>query len=107
MWKIEYLDADGKGFSNIEPWCEEGIETEEDLNSILDGMKRRGCTDIKVIDLDNIGCECCIGDEAVFWRDGDNNAFIDSEGNMLTTVNGVSNTFRVRFCPCCGREFKK
>ena len=38
MWNVEYLDADGKGFSDVEPWCEEGIETEEELKDILKGM---------------------------------------------------------------------
>jgi len=52
MWNIEYLDADGKGFSDTEPWCEEGIETEETLNDILESMKRRGCINIKVINLE-------------------------------------------------------
>lgn len=29
------------------------------------------------------GCDCCIGDEAIYWKDNENNAFIDSKGEMM------------------------
>lgn len=55
MWNIEYRDADGKGFSDTEPWIEEGIENKEDLEEILKGMRQRGCKNIKVINTKSIG----------------------------------------------------
>lgn len=50
-------------------------------------------------------CSCCMGDEALYWKDGCNNAFIDSTGEMLVTVNGEEITFHVGHCPKCGRAF--
>lgn len=54
-------------------------------------------------------CECnyCSGDEALYWEDECNNAFIDSNGEMMVAVNGVDITFCVDHCPKCGRVFKK
>lgn len=51
-------------------------------------------------------CNFCNGDEAVFWLDKDNCAFIDSNGEMLVLVNGQETHFRVDRCPKCGRLFK-
>lgn len=50
-------------------------------------------------------CDCCHGDEAVFWKDDNNNAFIDSNGEMLVMVNGEEIKFNVTFCPMCGYRF--
>jgi transcriptional regulator with XRE-family HTH domain len=50
-------------------------------------------------------CECCRGDEALYWKNIDNNAFIDNNGEILVTVCGNSLTFTVKKCPNCGREF--
>ena len=50
-------------------------------------------------------CNCCNGDEAVFWKDESNHAFVDSNGNMLVTAHGKEADFRVPFCPMCGRPF--
>lgn len=36
-------------------WIEEGIETEEELQEILKGVKERRCKDIKVINTKNQG----------------------------------------------------
>ena len=104
MWNIEYRDPNGKGFSETEPWVETEIETQEELNDILESMKRRGCLDIKVIDL-NAGCNCCDGDEAVYWQDNENNAFVDSKGEMMVTVKDKLIRFKAKYCPCCGKKF--
>lgn len=31
-------------------------------------------------------CNCCIGDEAIYWKDNENNAFIDSKDEMTVMV---------------------
>lgn len=51
------------------------------------------------------GCACCQGDEALFWIDGENNAFVDSGGEMLVTVQGKELRFSVICCPSCGMKF--
>ena len=50
-------------------------------------------------------CNFCNGDEAVFWKDSQNNAFIDSAGEMLVTANDRTIRFKVKHCPMCGRRF--
>lgn len=50
-------------------------------------------------------CPYCRGDEALFWHDSDKNAFIDSNGNMLITLDGHNVEFQVDYCPKCGRPF--
>lgn len=50
-------------------------------------------------------CNYCAGDEALHWKDSENNAFIDSDGEILVTVNGVSMNFKVPRCPMCGSIF--
>lgn len=50
-------------------------------------------------------CNYCAGDEALYWKDGENNAFIDSYGEILVTVNGIPMKFKVPRCPMCGRIF--
>lgn len=52
------------------------------------------------------GCDCCQGDEPLYWEDDENNAFVDSRGgNMLTTVKGVPMRYKVKYCPNCGKKF--
>lgn len=52
----------------------------------------------------NAGCDCCQGDEALYWADDENNALVDSRGNMLTTIKGMSMRYKVKCCPNCGKE---
>lgn len=52
-------------------------------------------------------CHCCNGDEAVFWKDGENHAFVDATGNMLVSIDGKELTIPVKFCPVCGRAFSE
>lgn len=63
------------------------METEVDLFTILPG------------------CECCYGDEALFYQDDQNNAFIDSTGEMLVTAKDHIIRFKVNRCPRCGFVF--
>lgn len=53
------------------------------------------------------GCSCCHGDEALFYKDEKNNAFINSSGEMLVTADGHITTFSVKRCPQCGFVFKE
>lgn len=56
---------------------------------------------------DNKKCECCGGDTPLYWKDKQNNAFIDSTGEVLVTVKDHSLRFKVKNCPNCGRKFSK
>lgn len=51
------------------------------------------------------GCECCSGDQPLFWQNDENNAFVDSHGEMLVTAKDREVHFQVKFCPNCGRKF--
>lgn len=51
------------------------------------------------------GCSCCHGDDALFWQDEQNNAFIDLSGEMLVTAHNHSVRFHVDRCPKCGFVF--
>lgn len=51
------------------------------------------------------GCDCCQGDEALYWVDNENNAFVDSNGDLLVSVKGKTIRFKVKHCSNCGREF--
>lgn len=50
-------------------------------------------------------CNFCNGDDAVFWKDDRNNAFVDSVGEMLVTAHDRTIRFKVKHCPMCGRRF--
>lgn len=58
-------------------------------------------------DLINDGCNCCNGDEALFYTDNENCAFIDSNGEIMVVVKGNVMRFKVPYCPNCGKEFAK
>ncbi len=47
-------------------------------------------------------CNCCCGDEALYYEDSENSAFIDSNGEIMVTANGSDFIFRVKYCPNCG-----
>ena len=53
----------------------------------------------------NHGCDCCQGDEALYYKDSENNAFVDSKGDVLVTVKGKTMRYKVKCCPNCGKEF--
>lgn len=50
MYKIKYLNPDGTGFSETEPWVSEPI-TKEQLDGALEKMNANGCTVINVTDV--------------------------------------------------------
>ena len=50
-------------------------------------------------------CPCCRGDLALFWRDNENNAFVDSRGEVSVFVHDHLIRFSVEYCPHCGRKF--
>lgn len=51
------------------------------------------------------GCECCAGDKAIYWKNNENNAFIDSKGEMMVVVKDRLIRYKVKYCPNCGRNF--
>ena len=52
------------------------------------------------------GCDRCLGDEAIYWQDNENNVFIDSKGEMMVTVKDKLIRFKTNYCPCCGKKFE-
>lgn len=50
------------------------------------------------------GCNCCCGDDALFWEDNENNTFVTRNGEMLVTVKDHTRRFKVKYCPNCGRR---
>lgn len=50
-------------------------------------------------------CNCHEGDEALYYKDNNNCAFIDSKGEMSVTVEGHTMTFNIKACPKCGHKF--
>lgn len=65
------------------------------------------CDKLDQIIHENDGCNCCNGDEALFYQNGDTNAFIDSKGNVDVMIDGATMRFIVKNCPNCGRVFDK
>lgn len=53
------------------------------------------------------GCDRCEGDVALYWQDSENNAFVDSKGEVLVTAKDHTMRFNVDRCPHCGRLFKR
>lgn len=51
------------------------------------------------------GCDCCNGNEALFYQDNENCAFVDSHGEIMVMVKDHVMRFKVDFCPKCGRKF--
>ena len=75
------------------------ISFQYDFNYIAEGMEI-ACY------VGKYGCECCLGEHHLYWKDDKNNAFVDSEGNVLVTVDDKELTFIVRYCPNCGKKFR-
>lgn len=51
------------------------------------------------------GCECCSGDKALYYKDGEHCAFVDSTGEIMVTVQDQIMRFKVKRCPNCGKKF--
>ena len=49
------------------------------------------------------GCECCEGNNPLFYDDSDNCMFVNSVGELFIIVKGNSIKTRVKYCPNCGR----
>lgn len=52
------------------------------------------------------GCDCCLGVKPLYWKDNENNAFVDSGGQILATIKDHTARFKVKYCPNCGRMFE-
>lgn len=52
------------------------------------------------------GCNCCEGDEALIYKDNEDCAFIDSQGEMMVVVKDKTIRFKVKRCPNCGKVFR-
>ena len=83
----------------MEDLVNDGEKSIEHLQSLCDKLDQ--------IIHENDGCNCCNGDEALFYQNGDTNAFIDSKGNIDVMIDGVTMRFTVNNCPNCGRAFDK
>lgn len=86
-------------FKDNEPYC--CIENKSIELNMDDSTKPEWCPLIEK----SAGCEYCQGDEALYWVDDENHAFIDSKGKMLVTVKDKTIRFKVKYCPNCGKEF--
>ena len=85
-------------------------------NSQLDDLIHNGsksaeklqklCDKIDQLTGNSDGCDCCMGDEALFWKDEYNNVFVDSQGEIMVTVKDNIMRFKVDFCPKCGKSFE-
>ena len=53
-----------------------------------------------------IGCDCCVGDEPVIYVDSDNCVYVDSKGELLVSVKGQTIRGHVNYCPKCGHRFE-
>jgi len=87
-------------FKDSEPYCcikSESVEVNMDSDT-----KPVWCP---LID-ENADCDCCQGDEALYWADDENNAFVDSRGDVLVTVKGMTMRYKVKCCPNCGKKFE-
>lgn len=51
------------------------------------------------------GCECCMDDKALYWKNISNNAFVDAKGKMVVTIKDKIIKYKVKYCPNCGRKF--
>lgn len=85
------------------------FEWNETIQKLIkdDAETKSSISEISEISETVVGCECCIGDEALYWKDNENNAFVDSKGDVLVTVKDHMMRFKVKCCPNCGRKFEK
>ena len=75
----------------------EHAETRDQAADILDKLES--------IMFNQKGCSCCEGDDPLFLMDDQNNAFVDSRGEVLVTAKDKTLRFKVDCCPKCGRKF--
>lgn len=77
----------------------EHVDTRDEAADILDQLEP--------IMFSEEGCSCCDGDTPLFWMDDQNNAFIDSNGEISVMAKDRLVRFKVSYCPRCGRRFDK
>ncbi len=57
----------------------------------------------KVIDS---GCDCCVGDKPLFYRDDNNCVFVGvgeaGKGELMMFIAGNMQRIEVTYCPNCG-----
>lgn len=73
----------------------------EYINDLINDLKKDNLKE----DTADTGCNCCNADKALFWKDNENNAFVDRSGDILATVKDHTIRFKVKCCPNCGRNF--
>lgn len=132
---VAYNDIDGSGFLGSDmPWIIADFDTIAEVFDKAAELTRLGYKNATVFDhpedderggeLDELsweyvhtheikaalkeadGCECCVGDEALYWKDDENNAFVDSKGEVFVTVKDHIIRFQVKCCPNCGHKFE-
>lgn len=68
----------------------------------LKEQKQRGVRKKKT---DNMrGCDCCNGNEALWFQDDENSVFVDEHGRAKVTVCGKMVSLQVKYCPNCGKR---
>ena len=77
----------------------EYVETRDQAADILDQLEP--------IMFNEDGCSCCNSLESLVWKDDQNNAFIDSSGEMTVMVKDYLMRFKADYCPHCGRRFNR
>lgn len=77
--------------------CEScGYDEIESLEQLKEKIQNENC----------VGCDCCTGDQSLYWKDNENNAFVDNKGDVLVTAQDHTIRFKVNRCPNCGRTFE-
>ena len=51
------------------------------------------------------GCDCCLGNKAVHYKDNEISVFVDTKGEMTVTTKDELVRFKVSCCPNCGKKF--
>ena len=55
---------------------------------------------------ENPRCKCCAGDIPLYWKNNENNSFVASDGEILTTVSDKTMRYKVKYRPNCGRKIQ-
>lgn len=71
----------------------------QEAKAWLDGERWNKSSDIES------SCEYCEGNEPLYWKNNENNSFVDSKGEILVTVKDHTIRYKVKYCPNCGKKF--
>lgn len=77
----------------------EHVETRDQAADILDQLES--------IMFNEDGCFCCNSLRSLVRKDDQNNAFIDSNGEITVMVKDHFMRFNANYCPHCGRRFNR